>query len=110
MKTSLTILILIFVFSFTSVAQNALDISANVDVDTKTISVDQTIVYKNETNLELKEIYLSDWNNSYSTKTTPLAKRFEEEFSTKFHLAKSEQRGYTLVTSIKDEDRTSRCY
>ncbi|WP_299110467.1 metalloprotease [uncultured Winogradskyella sp.] len=107
MKTSLTILILIFVFSFTSVAQNALDISANVDVDTKTISVDQTIVYKNETNLELKEIYLSDWNNSYSTKTTPLAKRFEEEFSTKFHLAKSEQRGYTLVTSIKDEDSTS---
>tara|TARA_R110002050_G_scaffold297043_2_gene457952 strand:+ start:827 stop:3667 length:2841 start_codon:yes stop_codon:yes gene_type:complete len=107
LKTSLTILILIFVFSFTSVAQNALDISANVDVDTKTISVDQTIVYKNETNLELKEIYLSDWNNSYSTKTTPLAKRFEEEFSTKFHLAKSEQRGYTLVTSIKDEDSTS---
>ena len=107
MKTSLTILILIFVFSFTSVAQNALDISANVDVDTKTISVDQIIVYKNETNLELKEIYLSDWNNSYSTKTTPLAKRFEEEFSTKFHLAKSEQRGYTLVTSIKDEDSTS---
>tara|TARA_R110002033_G_scaffold43751_3_gene85909 strand:+ start:4913 stop:7753 length:2841 start_codon:yes stop_codon:yes gene_type:complete len=107
LKTSLTILILIFVFSFTSVAQNALDISANVDVDTKTISVDQIIVYKNETNLELKEIYLSDWNNSYSTKTTPLAKRFEEEFSTKFHLAKSEQRGYTLVTSIKDEDSTS---
>lgn len=107
MKTALTILLLIFVFSFTSVAQNALDISANVDVETKTISVSQTIVYKNETNLELKDIYLSDWNNSYSTKTTPLAKRFEEEFSTKFHLAKSEQRGYTIVTSIKDEDSTT---
>ena len=107
MKNTLIITVLLLVFSFTSAAQNSLDISANVDVETKTIGISQTIIYKNETNLELKEIYLSDWNNSYSTKTTPLAKRFEEEFSTKFHLAKSEQRGYTLVTSIKDEDSTS---
>ena len=107
MKNTLIITVLLLVFSFTSVAQNSLDISANVDVATKTIGISQSIIYKNETNIELKEIYLSDWNNSYSTKTTPLAKRFEEEFSTKFHLAKSEQRGYTLVTSIKDEDSTT---
>ncbi|MCT4630482.1 metalloprotease [Winogradskyella sp.] len=83
--------------------QNFIDINANVDVETKTISISQTIIYKNETNDTLSEIYLHDWNNSYSSKSTPLAKRFEEEFSTKFHLAKSEQRGFTLITDIKDK-------
>lgn len=86
------------------IAQNKIDIEALVDVETKTISISQTIVYENETDDTLSEIYLHDWNNSYSTKSTPLAKRFEEEFSTKFHLAKSEQRGFTLVTSIQSNN------
>ncbi|WP_299114192.1 metalloprotease [uncultured Winogradskyella sp.] len=84
------------------IGQNKIDIDAVVDVETKTISISQTIIYKNESNTTLNEIYLNDWNNSYSSKSTPLAKRFEEEFSTKFHLAKSEQRGFTLATSITD--------
>ncbi|WP_407556941.1 metalloprotease [Winogradskyella sp. 4-2091] len=102
MKYALVISFLLFVFSVPSVAQNKLDIDAKVNVETKTISINQTIIYKNESDDVLDEIYLSDWNNSYSTKSTPLAKRFEEEFSTKFHLAKSDQRGYTVVTSIVD--------
>ncbi|WP_246035889.1 gluzincin family metallopeptidase [Winogradskyella algicola] len=84
-----------------------MDINANVDVETKTITISQTIIYKNETNDSLNKIFLHDWNNSYSSKSTPLAKRFEEEFSTKFHLAKSEQRGFTLITGITDNtDKT----
>jgi hypothetical protein len=82
-------------------SQNKMTIAATVNVETKTITIAQTIIYKNESNTTLNEIYLNDWNNSYSTKSTPLAKRFEEEFSTKFHLANSKQRGYTVVTSIK---------
>lgn len=83
--------------------QNAIDINASVDVDTKKITISQTIVYQNTSTDALSEIYLNDWNNSYSTKTTPLAKRFEEEYNTKFHLAKNEERGYTIVTSIKNK-------
>lgn len=89
------------------IAQNKIDIDATLDVETKTISITQTIVYKNETNDTLKDIYLNDWNNSYSTKSTPLAKRFEEEFSTKFHLAKSVQRGFTVVTTIQDKNSST---
>lgn len=88
-------------------AQNAMNIDAVVEVETKTITISQTIVYKNESDTVLKEIYLNDWNNSYSSKTTPLAKRFEEEFSTKFHLAKNDQRGFTLITAIKNEANTT---
>ncbi|MBV7267586.1 metalloprotease [Winogradskyella luteola] len=103
-KIIILILLCIDCFSIL-VGQNKIDIDAIVDVETKTISISQTIVYKNESGTTLNEIYLNDWNNSYSTKSTPLAKRFEEEFSTKFHLAKSEQRGFTLVTSITDNNK-----
>ena len=82
-------------------SQNTINIDAVVDVENKTITIAQTVIYQNDSDDILSDIYLNDWNNSYSTKSTPLAKRFEEEFSTKFHLAKSEQRGYTVVTSIK---------
>lgn len=88
-------------------AQNKIDIVADVDVETKTIAISQTIVYKNDTNDTLKDIYLHDWNNSYSDKSTPLAKRFEEEFSTKFHLASDDQRGYTTISEIKDNSTSS---
>ena len=87
-----------------------MDINATVQVETKTITIAQTIVYQNESDHVLDTIYLNDWNHSYSTKTTPLAKRFEEEFSTKFHLAKNEQRGYTVITSIKNENQIALDY
>lgn len=107
MIKKLYISFLFLIFGTIAGAQNKIDIIADVDVDTKTITIDQTIIYKNESNDVLSEVYLNDWNNSYSTKSTPLAKRFEEEFSTKFHLAKSEQRGYTIVTSIKNKNDES---
>ncbi|MFC0604979.1 metalloprotease [Winogradskyella pulchriflava] len=102
MNKLLLILFIYIGFCSTSVAQNKIDIEAIVDVETKTISINQTIVYENTTNDVLNDIYLNDWNNSFSNKSTPLAKRFEEEFSTKFHLAKSEARGFTLITSIAE--------
>ena len=107
MIKNLLISLLIVVCCNTMWSQNEININATVDIETKTITVSQTITYKNETEDTLKEIYLNDWNNSYSTKETPLAKRFEEEFSTKFHLAKNEQRGYTIITSIKDDKKTT---
>lgn len=36
-------------------------------------------------------------------KKTPLAQRFTEEFNDKFHFAKSEQRGYTVVTRMLND-------
>lgn len=83
-------------------SQNTIDLKANFDIDNKTILIEQIINYQNTSNDTLKVIYLNDWNNAYSTKKTPLAKRFEEEFSLKFHLAKNEQRGYTTITTLKN--------
>ncbi|MCC1484213.1 metalloprotease [Winogradskyella sp. E313] len=100
----------IFLFVLSSVtqsgAQNKITLKGDVDIDTKSITIKQTIVYKNTSNTQLTEIYLNDWNHSYSSKTTPLAKRFEEEFNTKFHLAKNKDRGYTTISNITDENNS----
>ncbi|WCO02954.1 gluzincin family metallopeptidase [Psychroserpens ponticola] len=82
--------------------QNSIDLKADFDVENKTIHIQQKIIYHNTSDDALKVIYLNDWNNAYSTKKTPLAKRFEEEYSLKFHLAKNDQRGYTTITTLKN--------
>lgn len=83
-------------------AQDSMIIKAKLNVADKSFNISQEIIYNNTSNDTLSIIYLNNWNNAYSTKKTPLAKRFEEEFSTKFHLAKSNERGYTVVTQITD--------
>ena len=99
----LSLLILLYCLSFYQLpGQNEIFVDAKINPDSSAIKIVQTIRYQNTSTDTLKTIYLNDWNNSYSAKTTPLAKRFEEEFSTKFHLAKNRDRGFTVITSLTD--------
>ncbi|MFG6687431.1 metalloprotease [Mariniflexile sp. HNIBRBA6329] len=82
--------------------QNKIDLKAVFDIENKQIRISQTIRYENTTQDELQTIYLNDWNNSYSTKKTPLAQRLADEYKNVFHLAKNEERGYSVITSIKE--------
>ncbi len=82
--------------------QNEIKIDAQFNMPNKSAKIAQTIHYQNTSNDTLKTIYLNDWNNSFSTKRTPLADRFTQEYSTKFHFAKNEMRGYTNITAIRD--------
>lgn len=82
--------------------QNKIDIDAKFNLKEKSAEIVQTIRYQNVTKDTLQSIYLNDWNNSFSTKRTPLADRFTEEYNTKFHFATADMRGFTAVTSIKD--------
>lgn len=75
----------------------------NVDEKNKTLNIEQEISYFNNTKDTLKEYILNDWNNAYSDKKSPLAKRFSDEFYRGFHLAKDADRGITTITSIEDE-------
>ena len=104
MKIKLVLVSFLIHFTFISsvFSQNSLDIKADFDVSKKTIQIEQRIRYKNSSNDTLTTIYLNDWNSAYSTKKTPLAERFTQEFNSKFHFAKSEQRGYTVITDLHD--------
>ena len=103
MKTKPLYLLVLLLSCQLLFAQNKIDIKANFNITEKTITVNQFISYTNSSRDTLSTIYLNDWSNSFSTKSTPLANRFTEEFSTNFHFAKNEERGYTVITSINDE-------
>ena len=88
---------------FASFSQNKIDLKADFDIEKKLIKISQTIQYQNTSNDELQTIYLNNWANSYATKKTPLAIRIADEFNNNFHLAKNEDRGFSVVTSIKQD-------
>ncbi|MFD2909076.1 aminopeptidase [Flavobacterium ardleyense] len=78
--------------------------NVKVDVDQKLLYIKHTLVYNNISNDTIKQLVLNDWNNAYSSKSSALAKRFSDEFSRAFHLAKDEDRGNTTIKSIVDTD------
>ena len=82
-------------------------IDAEVNMDQKSLTVLQKIEFHNQSEDTLTSIVLNDWINAYSSKTTPLAKRFSDEFYRGFHLAYEKERGSTtnlnIITSEKRE-------
>jgi hypothetical protein len=57
-------------------AQHQINIDATLVPELRTITIEQELVYKNDSDSILHEIYLNDWANSFSSKTTSLAKTF----------------------------------
>jgi hypothetical protein len=81
-------------------------IDAEVNMDRKMLTVLQKIEFHNQSEDTLTSIVLNDWNNAYSSKTTPLAKRFSDEFYRGFHLATEKERGSTNNLNILTSDKT----
>ncbi|APG59240.1 metalloprotease [Christiangramia salexigens] len=94
--------LILFFFSGCIFAQNSISVNARLIDSTRTLEVDQKIRFINTENRELVSIYLNDWNNAFSTKSSDLAKRFAEDYSRRFHFAKLEERGHTRIHSIQD--------
>jgi hypothetical protein len=92
--------ILFSFFVFFANAQSDLAINARLIPEEKLIDIQQQIKFKNTSQSEWTEVYLTDWAHSFSSKQTPLAKRFDENYEKKFHLAKEEDRGRTDIKSI----------
>ena len=81
-------------------AQHNMQIDAKLNVETNTFQVKQKIIYKNQSSDTLQNIILNDWNNAYSSKNTPLAGRFSDEFVKTFHIAKAKDRGFTNIEKV----------
>jgi hypothetical protein len=78
--------------------------SVRINVEEKTLLVNQVLTYNNTSNDTLKYIILNDWNNAFSSKSSALAKRFSDEFIRSFHLATEKERGFTDVKNIIDSN------
>lgn len=88
-----------------SFGQNKIDLKAYFNINNRSIKISQNITYYNQTQDTLKTVYLNDWNHSYSNKKTALATRLADEYINKFHLAKDEDRGFTQITTIKQNQK-----
>ena len=78
--------------------------NVRINVEEKTLLVNQVLTYNNTSNDTLKYIILNDWNNAFSSKSSALAKRFSDEFIRSFHLATEKERGFTDFKNIIDSN------
>ena len=98
----ITVYLLVLLVSVKQYAQHHSKMIVELNAESKTLNIQQEITFFNESNDTLTSIVLNDWNNAYSDKNTPLAKRFSDEFYRGFHLAKIEERGSTNNLTIID--------
>lgn len=84
--------------------QHSVSLNATVNDTLKTMDIEQKLIYFNTSEDTLHDVYLHDWINAYSNKSTPLARRFSEDYIRRFHFARTEEWGYTSIKSIVDED------
>lgn len=95
---------LLFLLSFSAFAQHQVRVEAEADVAGRTIRVQEEIIFKNESDTEVSQLILNDWNNAFSTKDSPLAKRFSDEFVRSYFLAKDHEKGGTFDLELKRTD------
>ncbi|WP_347374557.1 metalloprotease [Aequorivita sp. Q41] len=100
MRNFRILFVVLFCFALQATAQHIINIDATLNPDAKTLAIKQQITYKNTSKDTLTEIYLFDWANSFSSKTTPLGKRFSENYESAFHFEKDEERGKTTIEEI----------
>ncbi len=100
MKASRIIIYIILFYTASMGAQHDITIDATLKPAKKEINITQQITYKNISAITLNELYLNDWANSFSSKTTPLAKRFAENYDSSFHFENKKKRGRTTIYSI----------
>ncbi|WP_333875995.1 aminopeptidase [Flavobacterium sp.] len=100
-------LLILFIFlSGIAQAQHHSKMTLEVHMNEKTVTVVQELTYHHQSNDTLVYLVLNDWNMAYSSKDTPMAKRFSDEFERGFHLAKDKERGQTKNLTIIDSAQT----
>ncbi|MBT8236164.1 MAG: metalloprotease [Bacteroidia bacterium] len=102
--SKLTAIILILLQASTLLAQHQNNIKAVLDPETKELEIQQEFYYSNSSTDTLQLLYFNDWAHAYSDKNTALAQRFAQDFKKSLHLAKRDERGFTEILSVIDED------
>lgn len=96
--------LLFFLSTSILVGQHSNNLTANLDEETKELSIQQEFTYHNTSKNTFEILYFNDWAHAYSDKNTALAKSFAEQFKKSLHLAKDEERGYTIIKSVVDNN------
>ncbi len=85
-------------------AQHYSRLKVSLDDIKKTLFVEQELHFHNQTPDTLTTLVLNDWNHAFSSRSTPLAKRFSDEFVRSFYLADDFERGGTFNLAISSDN------
>ncbi len=97
-------MIMSFLFLEIGYTQHINILTANLDQESKEIQIQQEFTYVNNSKNALSSLYFNDWANAYSDKNTALAKSFAQQFKKSLHLAKPEERGFTNILTVVDDE------
>ncbi|NEV94230.1 M1 family metallopeptidase [Psychroflexus sp. YR1-1] len=90
----------LLLISFLGFSQNKISADILTSDDLKTLNITQKITFENTSDKPLNSIYLYDWNNAFSDKESPLAKRYAQEYVRRFHFASDDERGGTQIHAL----------
>ena len=75
-----------------------------------TIYVQQEFQFVHQGSEQIDTLYLYDWNHSYSSTNTPLARKISEEFNFQFEKSLSNDKGSTTIKQLKSSKHELRLF
>ena len=93
-------LAVILLVSFKNNSQHIHNIDAEFIIKEKKLKVVQESIFYNSFTTNLYNIIVYDWNNSYSSMDTPLAKKLYSEYDSSILKSEDNNRGKTVIKSI----------
>lgn len=98
-------------FSFEIKAQNHYSkAEVRLDVQEARLFIYQEITYYNSSENVIDQVVLNDWNHAFSSKNSPLAQRFSDEFVRSFYYASNRELGETRLIQITDHNNQALVY
>lgn len=92
---------LLLFWSVISLAQtNTINIKADFNATKNELKIQQEIVYFNNSDAILNQIFLHNWINSFRDRKTPLSKRLIKDFKKELYFAKPEELGFTTIKNL----------
>ena len=80
-------------------AQHAHHMIATLESESDVLHIKDSMIVKNDSDVSWDKIVMLDWAHAFSSKDTPLANRFAEDFKNKFQFAPEDDRGKTVFKS-----------
>ena len=93
----------IFIFSFCAffyAQENSISIKASLNSEKDELLIKQEIVFINNSDSILTNIYLHNWANSFRDRKTPLSKRFIKDYRKNLYFAKEKDLGKTTIKNL----------
>ncbi|WP_298780854.1 aminopeptidase [uncultured Polaribacter sp.] len=85
---------------FSYAQKNSISLKATLDTEKDELLIQQEIIFLNNTDSILKNIYLHNWANSFKDRKTPLSKRFIKDFNKKLYFAKEKKLGNSTIKNL----------